>query len=83
MQMENLLMADLGTRPLPDPIGGIWLEPENVVVTFTYLGQTYAFCCTECCSLFSGWPELYVEHVAHEPCWPNRHECPFGHRTDN
>jgi YHS domain-containing protein len=78
IEIEGIVMTALSTVPLPDPIGGIWLQSEDIAATFTYLGQTYAFCCIECRHLFSGWPELYVEQLAHEPCRSNQ-QCPFGH----
>jgi len=50
-----------------DPVCGMWLEPAEVVVTYVYLGQTYAFCCAECCELFERDPDSCLVLLAHEP----------------
>ena len=31
-----------------DPICGMLLTEEEIVVAFVYFGKTYAFCCVEC-----------------------------------
>jgi YHS domain-containing protein len=75
-------MTPLGTVLLPDPVGGIWLRAESAATTFTFLGQTYAFCCTECRDLFSRCPELYIAQLAHEPCRLSQ-RCIFNRRIEN
>jgi len=63
-----------------DPICGMWLRAGDVAVTFTFVGHTYAFCCTECRDLFARAPEVHVSHLAHEPHACAGHLCPFKRR---
>jgi YHS domain-containing protein len=65
-----------------DPICGMWLDSDEIAVTFTYLGQSYGFCCTECRDLFARCPEIYVAHLAHEPHQSAGHRCPFQRQVD-
>jgi len=55
----------------------MWLEPDQIAVTWAYLGQTYCFCCQECRDLFVRAPEICVAHLAHEPDVGLAHRCPF------
>ena len=64
-----------------DPICGMWLEPGQAAATHTYLGQAYAFCCTECRDLFARTPEVYVAWLAHEPEQGAGHCCPSQRRV--
>jgi len=64
-----------------DPVCGMWLEPHQVAATYTYLGQTYAFCCTECCELFARAPESIIVLLAHEPGQSMGHRCPDQRRA--
>lgn len=65
-----------------DSICGMWLEPDQIAVTFTYLGHTYGFCCKECRDLFASDPEAHVTHLAHEPYRSAGHRCPSGRREE-
>jgi len=69
------------TAPAFDPVRGMWLAPDQVAATYTYLGQTYAFCCTECCELFARDPETHIVLLAHEPGQSMRHRCPSQRRA--
>jgi YHS domain-containing protein len=60
-----------------DVICGMWLETSQIAVTYTYLGQTYAFCCKECCDIFARVPEAHVVRLAHEPGTSAGHRCPY------
>jgi YHS domain-containing protein len=64
-----------------DPICGMWLSPGEIAARFTYLGQTYCFCCEECRKLFSHSPELYVAILAHEPGSSAGYRCPCRRRA--
>lgn len=59
-----------------DPICGMWLEADQTAATYTYLGQTYAFCCAECRDLFVRPPESHVVRLAHGPEQSMGHRCP-------
>jgi YHS domain-containing protein len=71
-----------------DPVCGMWLEPREVVATYVYLGQTYGFCCAECCELFRHTPDACLVLLAHEPGQSIGHRCPrqrqalAGHNGD-
>jgi YHS domain-containing protein len=60
-----------------DPMCGMWLEPDQVAVTWTYIGQIYSFCCQECRDLFARTPEIHLALLAHEPRNCLGHRCPF------
>ena len=60
-----------------DPICGMWLDASQVVVTFTYIGWTYAFCCQECRDLFARTPDVHVVRLAQDPEAYMGHWCPF------
>ena len=64
-----------------DPVCGMWLEPTQVAATYTYLGQTYVFCCAECCELFARAPEPLIVLLAHEPGQSMGHHCPSQRRA--
>ena len=70
-------MANYPGSPAFDPICGMWLEPDQIAVTYTYLGQTYGFCCNECCEIFARVPEAHIVRLAHEPTNSAGHRCPF------
>jgi YHS domain-containing protein len=70
-------MEDLDGSRAFDPICGMWLSTDEIAITFTYLGQTYAFCCVECRDLFARSPEIYVASLAHEPRRSAGHRCPL------
>ncbi|NOX61876.1 MAG: YHS domain-containing protein [Chloroflexi bacterium] len=63
-------------RLVRDPICGMRLSNDQIVVDYTYYGVTYAFCSYECREQFSRAAELYVAHMAHEPDWYLGHSCP-------
>lgn len=65
-----------------DPVCGMWLERPRVAATYTYLGQTYSFCCTECCDLFARDPCSCLTLLAHEPGQSMGHRCPFQRQGD-
>ena len=44
-----------------DPICDMWLAPDQVATTYTYIGRTYGFCSFEC-------PELFVRRLE-APRW--------------
>jgi YHS domain-containing protein len=60
-----------------DPICGMWLEASQVVVTLTYIGWTYAFCCEDFGDLFARTPDVHVVRLAHDPEACLGHWCPF------
>ena len=66
-----------------DPICGMRLAPSQVAVTFTYLGQSYAFCCAECRDLFARRPEVHVVRLAHEPDESAGHNCPYRRKANS
>ncbi len=66
-----------------DPICGMWLDADEVAGTFTYLGQTYIFCCAECRDLFARSPEIHMARLAHEPHQSAGHRCPFQRQADS
>lgn len=59
-----------------DPICGMLLTEEEIVVTFVYFGKTYAFCCVECYDMFVRAPERYVVYLAHSLEGHYGHHCP-------
>ena len=65
-----------------DPICGMWLAPEQVTATYTYIGHTYGFCSTECRNLFAHAPDLHVLRLAHDPEACIAHYCPHQRRDD-
>lgn len=70
-------------RPLLfDPICGMWLDRQEAIITVTFIGQTYAFCCAECRDLVVRCPEIHVAHLAHEPHRSAGHRCPFQRQGD-
>ncbi|MCL7453502.1 MAG: YHS domain-containing protein [Anaerolineae bacterium] len=69
-------MSNLETQLLFDPICGMWLEPQEVASTYTYLQVTYAFCCGQCRDLFARAPEFHVAQLAHEPRQSAGYRCP-------
>jgi len=72
---------DPKSAPAFDPVCGMWLEPDQVAVTFAYLGQTYAFCCAECCDLFVQDSNTFLILLAHEPRESMGHRCPLQRRA--
>ena len=64
-----------------DPVCGMWLEPDQVAITYTYLGRIYAFCCTECCDLFAQDSSTFLILLAHEPGESMGHRCPLQRRA--
>jgi YHS domain-containing protein len=58
-----------------DPICGMPLKEEQIVATFVYLGEEYAFCCVECYDMFVRTPERVVVHLAHAPEGHYSHLC--------
>lgn len=66
-----------------DVICGMWLKTAQVATTYTYLGQTYAFCCQECCDIFARVPEAHVVRLAHEPSSSAGHRCPYQRLDDS
>ena len=60
-----------------DVICGMWLKTAQVATTYTYLGQTYAFCCQECCDIFAR------VRQAHEPSCSAGHRCPHQRLDDS
>ncbi len=59
-----------------DPVCGMQLSPEQTIMTYTYIGQTYAFCSRECHERFARSPEHFVALVAHEPKGHCGYLCP-------
>jgi len=59
-----------------DPICGMQLEGRQDVAEYTYFGQTYLFCSTECYEMFVRTPGKYVVFLAHEPEGHYGHCCP-------
>ena len=59
-----------------DPVCGMRLNPAQTVMTYTYIGQTYAFCSRECFDLFVRAPEHSIAFLAHEPKGHHGHLCP-------
>jgi YHS domain-containing protein len=59
-----------------DPICGMWLAPEQVAATYTYIGRTYSFCSGECCELFVRRPETHVVRLAYDPETYVADDCP-------
>lgn len=59
-----------------DPICGMWLAPDQVAATYTYIGRTYGFCSAECCELFARKPDVYVVRLAYDPEACIGHVCP-------
>ena len=59
-----------------DPICGMRLKPNQLIIEYTYYGVTYAFCSAECRDRFLDGAELYVAHIAHDPNWYLGHTCP-------
>ena len=68
--------------PAFDPVCGMWLEPDEVAATCSYLGHTYSFCCRECCELFARDPGTVIVLLAHEPEQSIGHRCPMQRRED-
>jgi len=64
-----------------DPVCGMWLEESQVAVTYTYLSQTYAFCCTECRDLFAQDASTFLILLAHEPGESMGHRCPLQRQS--
>ncbi len=60
-----------------DPICGMWLAPEHVIATYTYIGYMYAFCSMECHDLFVRAPDVHVLRLAHDPEACIAHYCPL------
>lgn len=50
-----------------DPICGMWLAPEQVAATYSYIGRVYSFCSAECRELFARKPDVYVVRLAYDP----------------
>lgn len=63
-----------------DPICGMWLAPEHVTATYTYIGYTYAFCSMECHDLFARTPDVHVLRLAHDSEACIAHCCPLQRR---
>lgn len=59
-----------------DPICGMWLAPEQVTATYTYIGRVYSFCSAECRDLFTRKPDVYVVRLAYDPEACIAHLCP-------
>jgi YHS domain-containing protein len=59
-----------------DPICGMPLAVEQIVAEYTYFGQTYVFCSTECYEMFAQTPTTYVVFLAHERAGHYGHCCP-------
>jgi len=59
-----------------DPVCGMRLNTEQTVISYTYIGWTYAFCSRECFDLFIRAPEHFVAFLAHEPKGHLGHLCP-------
>ena len=60
-----------------DPICGMWLDVDQISITLTYIGWTYAFCSVECRDLFARTPDVHVVRLAHDPEACLGHSCPF------
>lgn len=74
-------MSSNGEERLFDPICGMWLAPEQVATTYTYIGRTYSFCSAECCELFVRRPEAHVVRLAYDPEVCAGHNCPVQRET--
>ena len=59
-----------------DPICGMWLAPEQVAATYSYIGRVYSFCSAECRELFARKPDVYVVRLAYDPEACIAHLCP-------
>ncbi|MCO6452633.1 MAG: YHS domain-containing protein [Caldilineales bacterium] len=59
-----------------DPICGMQLRPNRVVLEYSYYGVTYAFCSAACRNHFRDGAELYVAHMTVDPQWALGHPCP-------
>ncbi len=57
------------------PVCGAAAPREEAVARFTFLGQSYRFCCLRCRDLFARHPEHFVVHLAHEPQAHLRYPC--------
>jgi YHS domain-containing protein len=66
-----------------DAICGMWLETNQVAATYTYLGQSYAFCCEECRDVFARAPDMYIILLAHEPTSSAGHRCLLQRQADS
>jgi len=64
-----------------DPVCGMWLDAEQTVTTYTYLGVTYAFCARECYETFARTSEQIVAILAHEPRGHCGYLCPGQRRA--
>lgn len=62
-----------------DPICGMQLARDEIAVTLTYIGRTYAFCCQECLTLFLRSPESHIVRLAHNPDESVAYRCPYQH----
>jgi YHS domain-containing protein len=74
---ECISMEESNGSLMFDPICGMWLDTHEIAITYTYLGQTYTFCCAECRDLFARSAEIHIAHLAHEPHQSAGHRCPF------
>lgn len=72
-----MAVPDHNEKLVFDPICGMWLAPDEVLATWTFLGHTYSFCCAECRDLFARVPEKHVSRLAHEPDLCAGHLCPL------
>jgi YHS domain-containing protein len=54
----------------------MWLAPDQVAATYTYIGWTYSFCSAECRALFVRKPDVYVVRLAYDPEACIGHICP-------
>jgi YHS domain-containing protein len=75
-------MKRLPASRLFDPICGMWLEADEVVATYLYIGRTYAFCSMECRDLFARAPDRHVVRLAHAPEDHIAHCCPNQRHPD-
>lgn len=60
-----------------DPICGMWLEPQHITATYTYIGRIYPFCSAECRDLFARTPDIHVLRLAHDSEVCVAHRCPL------
>lgn len=60
-----------------DSICGMWLEPQHIMATYTYIGHIYRFCSAECRDLFARTPDIHVLRLAHDSEGCIAHCCPL------
>lgn len=60
-----------------DPICGMVVEPGATIVSYTYAGCTYLFCCPECRDVFQKAASTCVAYLAHNRSLHVGHLCQY------